>query len=101
MSMVQRTLYLFPALLLMFLGGVDARADERILSFHSDVVVEPNSDLVVTEQITVRSEKNKIKRGIYRDFPTQRKDSQGRTCRVGPSSMAQPKNSLKCLTSKI
>jgi len=83
MSIVQKTLYLFPVLFLMLLGGWSAWADERILSFHSDVVVESNSDLVVTEQITVRAEQNKIKRGIFRDFPTKREDAQGRIYRVG------------------
>lgn len=43
---------------------------ERILSYHSDVVVHEDGWLTVTETINVRSARKQIKRGIYRDFPT-------------------------------
>jgi len=45
-------------------------AQERILDYHSDVTVHQDGSLTVTETIKVRAERNKIKRGIYRDFPT-------------------------------
>ncbi|MDP7309445.1 MAG: DUF2207 domain-containing protein, partial [Roseibacillus sp.] len=67
--------------LLLFLGlaamAVSARADERILSWHSEIVVEKSGDLRVTETITVRAEGNRIKRGIFRDLPVQRKGKAG------------------------
>ncbi len=44
---------------------------ERILSFHSDIAVLPDSSLEVRETIRVRARGIKIKRGIYRDFPTR------------------------------
>src|SRR5262249_12979423 len=47
-----------------------AAADERILGFISDVAVERNGDLEVTETIRVRAEGRGIRRGIVRDFPT-------------------------------
>jgi hypothetical protein len=47
-----------------------AGAVERILDFVSDVRVERNGDLVVTETIAVQAEGQEIRRGIYRDFPT-------------------------------
>jgi hypothetical protein len=47
-----------------------AHADERILRFDSTIVVRTDGSLRVTEVITVRSEGDRIKRGIYRDFPT-------------------------------
>lgn len=47
-----------------------ALAQERILSFVSDVVVLKNGDLDVTETITVQAEGQSIRRGIFRDFPT-------------------------------
>jgi uncharacterized membrane protein YgcG len=54
-----------------FLGAVDpALAAERILRFVSDVMVERNGDLAVTETIAVQAEGNQIRRGILRDFPT-------------------------------
>ncbi|MDP6207883.1 MAG: DUF2207 domain-containing protein, partial [Roseibacillus sp.] len=59
--------------LLLFLGlaamAVSARADERILSWHSEIVVEKSGDLRVTETIVIRAEGDKIKRGILRDIP--------------------------------
>ena len=47
-----------------------AQAVERILRFVSDVTVERNGDLAVTETIRVQAEGNQIRRGILRDFPT-------------------------------
>lgn len=59
---------------LLLLAGllitVNAHADERILSFHSDIKVYSNGSLQVTETIRVRAEGKEIKRGIYRDLPT-------------------------------
>jgi hypothetical protein len=49
---------------------VPAGAVERILDFVSDVTVERNGDLSVTETIGVQAEGNEIRRGIFRDFPT-------------------------------
>ncbi|MAT47501.1 MAG: hypothetical protein CMO35_08735 [Verrucomicrobiaceae bacterium] len=66
------------ALLLLVLAAVPAsRAEERILSWHSDIVVEKSGDLVVTETITVRAEGDRIKRGIYRDLPVLREGKGG------------------------
>ena len=44
---------------------------ERIVSYHSDIVIEQDGWLTVTETIEVRSAGQKIKRGIYRDFPVR------------------------------
>ena len=54
-----------------------AFADERILSWHSEIVVEKSGDLVVTETIRVRAERDKIKRGIFRDLPVLREGKGG------------------------
>jgi hypothetical protein len=43
---------------------------ERIHAYHSQVEVFEDGSLKVTDTITVTSAGNKIKRGIYRDFPT-------------------------------
>ena len=48
-------------------------AAERILSFDSVVEVNRDGSMVVTEFIRVRAESRKIRRGIYRDFPTKYK----------------------------
>ncbi|MEE9447373.1 MAG: DUF2207 domain-containing protein [Arenicellales bacterium] len=45
-------------------------AAERITHFHSDIEVLENRNLEVTETISVISEHQAIKRGIYRDLPT-------------------------------
>ena len=60
-----------------------ARADERILDYHSDIEVFPDGPMQVTETIRVRAEKQEIKRGIYRDFPTDYRDRLGNRYRVG------------------
>lgn len=60
-----------------------AGAEERILDYRSDVAVQHDSSLLVTETITVRAEGNRIQRGIYRDFPTRYKGRRGSQVRVG------------------
>ncbi|MDX3905201.1 MAG: DUF2207 domain-containing protein [Pigmentiphaga sp.] len=52
---------------LLVLSGT-AKADERVLEFFSDIKVERGGDLLVTENLRVRSEGRQIKRGIERDF---------------------------------
>ena len=56
-------------LALLALGG-PAFAEEAILSYDSKIVVGADGVLDVTETIRVRAEGNRIRRGIYRDFPT-------------------------------
>jgi uncharacterized membrane protein YgcG len=46
-------------------------AEERTLSFHSDITVHEDASLTVKETIQVVSEGREIKHGIYRDFPTR------------------------------
>jgi len=58
-----------------FFAGLPAHAQsERILEFHSDVTLEEDSSLRVTETITVVSAGGQIRHGIYRDFPTHYSD---------------------------
>ena len=58
-------------------------AQERILSYDSQVDVNADGSLDVTERIVVRAEGNAIRRGIYRDFPTRYKDRAGNRVVVG------------------
>jgi hypothetical protein len=67
-----------PLFLMTLLLPLLAYADERILSFHSDIVVRQDGSIQVTETIRVRSAGDRIHRGIYRDFPTEYRDAQGR-----------------------
>ena len=67
-----------PAVLVsVALATSGALADERILSWHSEIVVEKSGDLLVTETIRVRAERAKIKRGIFRDLPVLREGKGG------------------------
>ena len=54
-----------------------AVADERILDYQSDILIHEDGNLMVAETIRVRAEGVKIRRGIYRDFPTRYKDRFG------------------------
>jgi len=54
-----------------------ARADERILRYHSDIDIAADATMVVEETIEVRAEGAEIRRGIYRDFPTEYRDALG------------------------
>ncbi len=70
-----------PALLLALAGWLallsPVTADERILSYDSDLTVRADGSLDVVETIRVRAEGSNIRRGIYRDFPTRYKDRLG------------------------
>ncbi|HNR90957.1 MAG TPA: DUF2207 domain-containing protein [Dokdonella sp.] len=58
------------------------RADERILEYHSDIAIAADSTMIVAETIRVNAEGNRIRRGIYRDFPTAYRDRNGRRVNV-------------------
>ena len=77
---VARAVVALAALLLVAPFGADAQ--ERILSYDSEVEVRADGTLEVTEHITVRAEGNNIRRGIYRDFPTRYRDRFGNQVRV-------------------
>ncbi|MGI9249553.1 MAG: DUF2207 domain-containing protein [Woeseiaceae bacterium] len=66
----------FTAVLLLLLP-LAGSADERILNFDSEIRVMVDGTIEVTETIMVRAEGNRIKRGIYRDFPTEYEDRLG------------------------
>ena len=68
---------------LLLLAPAAAHADERILRLLSDVQVEKDSSLDVTETIDVRAENIAINHGIYRDFPTRYGNPHGGTMHVG------------------
>jgi len=65
------------SLLFVLLCSAAALADERILDFHSDILVRRDGWIEVTETIKVNAEGRRIQHGIYRDFPTEYEDSLG------------------------
>jgi uncharacterized membrane protein YgcG len=71
------------ALALILALPVPAHAAEVIERFTSDIQVQPDGALAVTETIRVRAEGVEIRRGIYRDFPLTFTDAEGNTRRVG------------------
>ena len=66
-----------PLALLLAMLPLAAFAEERILLFHSDIVVKQDGWIEVTETIRVRAEGDRIRRGIYRDLPTDYRDKLG------------------------
>ena len=62
---------------LLLLPAAPLAAQERILSYDSEVQIAADGSLDVTERIAVRAEGSNIRRGIYRDFPTRYKDRYG------------------------
>jgi uncharacterized membrane protein YgcG len=69
-----------------------AAAVERILQFISDVTVERNGDLDVTETIAVQAEGRNIRRGILRDFPTIYRRRDGARVVVGFDVLSVTRN---------
>jgi hypothetical protein len=62
---------------------VNDNQGERIIHYTSDIVVDRDSSLHVTETIRVEAEGINIRHGIFRDFPTRYEGRDGRTVRVG------------------
>ncbi len=54
-----------------------AQQDERILSYDSDITVNDDGSMLVRESIRLYAAGDRIKHGIYRDFPTDYKDKLG------------------------
>ena len=54
---------------------------ERVLSFHSDIVVDTSSSITVKESIKIYANGSIFKRGITRSIPTIRVDSSGNKVR--------------------
>lgn len=79
-------------LLLLLLLPLSVVADERILSFHSDIRVMTNGMIEVTETIEVRAEGNRIRRGIYRDFPIEYEDKLGNEYKIAFRPLAVLRN---------
>mgnify|MGYP000396417881 CR=1 FL=1 len=51
-------------------AAVENQGPERITSFVSDIAINQDASIIVTETITAVVTGEKIKRGIYRDIPT-------------------------------
>ncbi|GMB81319.1 DUF2207 domain-containing protein [Shinella zoogloeoides] len=73
----------FLALWFCLVAGGVARAEEYFDRYSSDIVVAKNGTLTVTETMRVHAEGNRIRRGIYRDFPLTFTDADGREKEVG------------------
>jgi uncharacterized membrane protein YgcG len=80
------------AIALLLLLPICGNAAERILSFHSDIRVMTDGMIEVTETIRVRAEGNRIKRGIYRDFPTEYEDRFGNEVKIAFKPLAVMRN---------
>jgi uncharacterized membrane protein YgcG len=64
---------------LMVAGSLmgSVHADERILSFQSDILIAADGSMTVEETIRMRAEGRNVRRGIFRDFPTDYTDGYG------------------------
>ncbi len=80
MSWLRRT-FLLTALLVLALA-LPAPGAEVITQFHSEVLVDTDGTISVTETISVIAEGKDIKRGIFRDFPTRYERRDGTTVEV-------------------
>ncbi len=69
--------------LVLICFALGASAAERILDFHSDLQIRPDTAIEVHETIRLDSEGRAIQHGIYRDIPTTYKDKAGNTYKVG------------------
>jgi uncharacterized membrane protein len=86
--MLKRLFYciVFVIFLLQILSGValaQVNYSERIIDFSSNIKVNQDASILVTEDITVYANGQTIRHGIYRDFPTIYKDELGNKYMIG------------------
>ena len=82
MAAPRKLAFVMVTLVLLALTATGAVADERILSFDSDIRIHGDGGMAVTETIRVNAENVEIRRGIFRDFPTDYRDPLGNHYRV-------------------
>ncbi len=70
-------------LLSVFFLSSPCIGEEKIQQFSSLIEIHTDGGLTITEKITVLAEGDRIRRGIYRDFPTRYKDRSGKAKTVG------------------
>jgi uncharacterized membrane protein YgcG len=82
------------SLLAALICSLPSRAQsEQILDFHSDITLQDDSSLQVTETITVTAAGNQIRHGIYREFPTDYRDRLNNRYRVGFQMLSATRDS--------
>jgi len=76
---------LFTGIMFLLIPVANAQSSmgERIISYDSDIKVNKDSSMEVTEKIKVFCTGSQIKRGVYRDFPTKYRDTHGNRVVVG------------------
>jgi uncharacterized membrane protein YgcG len=79
---------LLVAFLLCLCATAFGQEQERILRFHSDIVIDTTGRIEITEQIKVYVGGIDIKRGIERDIPLFRKDNYGKRVRMATNILA-------------
>jgi uncharacterized membrane protein YgcG len=77
-----RALPVVAVLVLAASWALPAAAQERILSYDTEIEVLADGTLEIAEHITVLAQGSAIRRGIYRDFPTRYRDRFGNRVRV-------------------
>ncbi|HEY5562739.1 MAG TPA: DUF2207 domain-containing protein, partial [Clostridiaceae bacterium] len=72
-------------LFVLFIQPLTSKASgtEAINNFHSDIVINQDSTMKVTETINVTSTGENIRHGIYREIPTNYTSSKGSNVNVG------------------
>lgn len=74
---------------------LSALAEEKILSYHSDIEIQEDRSVIVTENILVNVEGYLFKRGIFRDIPLSYTLKNGQKYRVGFDLLSVTKNGVK------
>jgi len=87
-------LCIFLLLTLAFASTQALCQEERITYFESDITVNKDASMIVTETISVICAGQQIQHGIYRDFPTRYRDAYGRRFVVDFEVIDVTKNSI-------
>lgn len=89
-STLHRILFIFIFHLLIIASFAQQKTNnrERIIRFHSDIIIDSTGRVQVTEHIKVYANGSSIKRGIVRRIPVNREDISGKKVKVGIKVLA-------------
>ena len=61
---------------------LNGQEQERFIGFHTDIVIETDGTIVVTDNIKLYAGGIEIKRGIIREIPLYRRDAKGKNIKI-------------------
>ena len=80
--MKKKSLFIVHCSLFIFFLAANGQEQERFIRYHTDIVIETDGTIVVTDNIKLYAGGIEIKRGIIREIPLYRRDAKGKNIKI-------------------